>query len=134
MRFSFQTVLIAATVATTLAAGQTGTVFAEQAPMTADEKREKSRLSKAWNVSMARKSAEVRFTFSEKCEAAFEADEPMPEPDLRVTEEVEIDDDLMGMTVEQISEQYGLSSDAFDEADRAVKDCIRKFRKRNDGS
>ncbi|MFA3919375.1 hypothetical protein [Ruegeria hyattellae] len=128
MRFPTPTLLIAATVATTLAAGQP--VLA----LTADEKREKSRLSKAWNVSMARKSAEIRFTFAEKCEAAFVADEPMPEPDLRITEEVEIDDDLIGMTVEEISEQYRLSSDAFDQSDRAVKDCIRKFRKRNDGS
>lgn len=128
MRLPTNTLLIAATVATTLAAGQPALA------LTADEKRENSRLSKAWNVSIARKAAQLRFAFAEKCEAAFTAGEPMPEPDLRITEEIEIDDDLTSMTVEEISEQYRFSTDAFDESDRAVKDCIRKFRKRNDGS
>ncbi len=128
MRFPTNTLLIAATVATTLAAGQPA--FA----LTAAEKRENFRLGKALEVSRTRRSAEVRFAYAENCEAAFSGDDPMPERDVRITEEVEIDNDLMGMTVEQISEQYGIASDAFYEADRAVNDCIRKFRKRNDGS
>lgn len=128
MRFTTPTLLIAATVATTLAAGQPA--FA----LTADEKRENFRVGKALEVSHARRSAEVRFAYAEKCEAAFAGNEPMPERDLRITEGVEIDEDLMGMTVEQISDQYAISSDAFYEADRAVKDCILKYRKRNDGS
>lgn len=134
MRIPTQALLIAATVATTLAAGHSSTAFADQVPLTADQKREKSRLSDAWNVSATRRTAEVRFGYAEECEAAFAAGEPMPEPDLRITEEIETDEDVLEMTVEEISEQYGLASNAFYESDKAVKDCIRKFRKRNDGS
>lgn len=128
MRFPTHTLLIAATVTTSLAAGHP--VLA----LTADEKREKSRLSDARRASLTRKAGEVRFAFAEKCEAAFEAGEPMPELDVRITEEIEIDHDLMSMTVEEISEQYGLASNAFSEAERAMKDCILKYRKRNVGS
>lgn len=128
MRFLTNTLLIAATVATTMGAGQPGLA------LTADEKRENYRLSKARGVSLDRRSVQVRLTYAENCEAAFAASEPMPERDLRITEEVGIDEDLMGMTVEEIEEQYWLASDAYYAADRAVKDCIRKFRKRNDGS
>lgn len=128
MCFPTQTLLIAATVASGLAAGQPALA------LTADEKRENSRLSKAWNVSIARKAAELRFAFAEKCEAALAAGEPMPEPDVRVTEEVEISDDLMGMTVEEISEQFGFASDAQRASQKSMNDCILKYRKRNDGS
>ena len=128
MRFPTHTHLIAATVATSLAAGQPALA------LTADEKRENSRLSKAWNVSIARKAAELRFAFAEKCEAALAAGEPMPEPDVRITEDVEISDDLMGMTVEEISEQFGLASDAKRASQKSMNDCILKYRKRNDGS
>jgi len=128
MRFLTNTLLIAASVAITLAAGQP--VLA----LTADEKRENYRLSKARGVSLDRRSVHVRLTYAENCEAAFVAGEPMPERDLRITEEVEIDDDLIDMTIDEISVQFGIASDAYYAADRAVKDCIRKFRKRNDGS
>ena len=128
MRFPINTLLIAATVATSLAAGQL------LSALTDDEKRENFRLGKAKTVSLERRSAEVRFAYAEKCEAAFAAVEPMPERDVRVTGTVEIDQDLMGMSLEEISEQFALASDAFYEADRAVNGCIRKFRKRNDGS
>jgi hypothetical protein len=134
MRFTTPTILIAAIVSTTFSAGQPGIAIADQSPLTADQKREKSRLSEAWNVSITRRTAEVRFAYAEKCEAAFAAGEPMPEPDIRITEEVETDDDLVDMTMELLSEQHRLASDAFYESDRAMKDCIRKFRKRNDGS
>ena len=137
MRIPTHTMLITATLAAALAAGQPASAQSQSqssAPLTADEKRENSRLSKAWNVSIDRKSVELRVAYAETCEAAFDADEPMPEPDLRITEEVEIDNDLMNMTMEEISEQFGIVSNAFYVADRAVKDCIRKFRKRNDGS
>ena len=128
MRLPTHTLLIAATVATTLAAGQPA------AALTADEKREEFRLGKALTVSRTRKRAEVRNAYAERCEAAFDAGEPMPEPDVRITEEIEIDEDLMGMAVEEISKQYGLASDANREARKLMNDCIRKFRKRNDGS
>jgi hypothetical protein len=128
MRFPTSTLLIAATIATTLAAGQPSLA------LTADEKREQSRLSKAWNVSIARKAAEVRFAFADKCDAAFAANEPMPKPDVRITEEVEIDEDLMGMTVEEISDEFGLASDAQRASQKSMNDCILKYRKRNDGS
>lgn len=128
MRFATPTLLIAATVATTLAAGQPA--FA----LTAAEKRENYRLGKAKTVSLERKSAEVRFAYAEICEAAFAAGEPMPERDVRISGEVEIYDDLMGMSVEQISEQLGIAAAAFRASDRAVKDCIMKYRKRNEGS
>lgn len=128
MRFPTHTLLIAATVAATLAAGQPALA------LTADEKRENFRLGKAKTVSLERRSAEVRFAYANKCEAAFAAGEPMPERDVRVTDAVEIDQDLIGMSLEEISDQFALASDAFYEANRAVNDCIRKFRKRNDGS
>ena len=128
MRFPTYTNLIAATVATSLAVGQPGQA------LTADEKRENSRLSKAWNVSIKRETAELRFEFAEKCETAFAAGEPMPEPDVRITEEVKIAEDLIDMTVEEISEQYGLASDANRAARKSMNDCILKYRKRNDGS
>lgn len=128
MRITTHTLLFVATVSTTLAAGQP--LFA----LTAEEKRENFRIGKAKTVSLDRKSAEVRFAYAEKCEAAFVAGEPMPERDVRVTEEVDIDDDLMGMSVEEISEQLRLASDAFDESDKAVNDCLRKYKKRNEGS
>lgn len=137
MRTPTLTMLITATLAAALAAGQPASAQSQtqsSVPLTADEKRENSRLSKAWNVSHTRKSVEVRFTYSEKCEAALAAGEPMPEPDLRITEEVEIDNDLINMTIEELSEQFGIASDSFYVADRAVKDCIRKFRKKNGGS
>ncbi|MFY2822629.1 hypothetical protein [Ruegeria sp. MALMAid1280] len=128
MRIPTHALLIAAFVATPLAAVQPALA------LTADEKREKSRLSDARRASLTRKAGEVRFAFAEECEAAFAAGEPMPELDVRITEEIEIDDDLMSMSVEEISEQYGLASNAFSEAERAMKDCILKYRKRNDGS
>lgn len=128
MRFPTTTFLIAATVATTLAAGQPA--FA----LTADEKRENFRIGKAREVSRTRRSASVRLAFAEKCEAAFVADEPMPERNFRITEEVTVNEDLMDMTLDEITEQFWIASDAFYEADRAVKVCVHKFRKRNDGS
>lgn len=128
MRFIPHTLLIAATVVTTMAAGQPALA------LTADEKRENSRLSKAWNVSIRRESAELKFKFAEKCETAFAAGEPMPERDLRITEEVEIDDDLIDMTIDEIEEQYWLASDANRAARNSMNDCIRKFKKRKDGS
>lgn len=128
MRIPTTTFLIAATVASTLAAGQPALA------LTAEEKREEFRLGKALTVSRTRKRAEVRNDYAEKCEVAFASGEPMPEPDVHITEEVEIDDDLLGMTVEEISDQYGLASDANREARKMMNECILKFRKRDEGS
>ncbi|WP_170419541.1 hypothetical protein [Ruegeria atlantica] len=128
MRITTHTLLIAATVATTLAVGQPALA------LTADEKREKSRLVAAERATLTRNAADVRLAFAKKCEAAFAADEPMPEKDLRIADPVVIDDDLMGMTSEEISEQFGIAAAAFDESDKAVNDCLRKYGKRNEGS
>ena len=128
MRYPTPTLLIAATVVTTMAMGQPALA------LTADEKREKSRLLDAERATLTRKAADVRFAYAEKCEAAFTAVEPMPEKNVRITEPVMIDDDLMEMTSEEISEQYGIAAAAFDESDKAVNDCLRKYKKRNDGS
>ena len=134
MRFRTPTLFIAATVATTLATGHPGTAFADQAPLTADQKREQSRLFAAKRVARTQRNAEVWSAYAEKCEAAFEAGEPMPEKDLRVTGELVIDDSLLEMTSEEISEQYGLASDAFGASRAAISACERQYRKRNDGS
>ena len=128
MRFTTQSLLIAASVATSLAASQ------PTLALTADEKREKSRLLDARRATLTRKDAELRYAFAEKCEAAFEAGEPMPERDFRITEEVSVDDDLLVMTVEEISEQYGIASNAKRASDRAWKACVLKYRKRDEGS
>lgn len=127
MRNSTHALLIAVFVATSLAAGQPAFALTQ-------EQIEELRLLDAKRASRTRKEAAVRFAYAEKCETAFSAGEPMPERDLRLTETVEIDEDLMGMSVEEISAEYGIASDGFYEADRAVNACIRKFRKRNDGS
>ncbi len=128
MRFPTTTFVIAATVATTVATGQPAVA------LTADEKREQSRLLDAERTTLFRKKAEVMNAYTDKCEAAFAAGEPMPERDIRITETIVIDDDLLEMTVEEISEQFGLASDATREARNAMNDCMRKFQKRNDGS
>ena len=129
MRYPTHTLLIAATVATTLATGQPGLA------LTADEKRENSRLADAKRATITRKMADVRFNYAEECEAAFAAGQPMPKKDVRVTDPEGIDKDLMGMSVEQISEQFGIASEQFRKSDRAVNDCVRKYRKKgNDGS
>lgn len=128
MRFTTQTLLIAATITTSLVASQPALA------LTADEKREKSRLLDARRATLTRKDAEVRYAFAERCEAAFEAGEQMPERDFRITEEVTVDDDLLVMTVEEISEQYGIASNAKRASDRAWKACVLKYRKRDEGS
>ena len=129
MRFTTQTVLITATVATTMATGQPALA------LTADEKREQSRLVAAERATLFRKKADVIATYSNKCEAAFAAGDPMPERDIRITDPVGIDEDLMAMSSEEISEQFGIASDATREARRAMNDCIQKYRKKgNDGS
>lgn len=128
MRFTTPALLIAATLATSLATGQPALA------LTAEEKREQSRMLDAERATLTRKAAEVRFAYAEKCEAAFTAGKPMPEKNVRITDPVVIDDDLMEMTSEEISEQFGLASDAFRESQRSVNDCLRKFKKRNEGS
>ncbi|WP_162946887.1 hypothetical protein, partial [Ruegeria sp. EL01] len=108
MRFPTPTLLVAATVATTLAAGYSGAAFADQPPLTADQKRENTRLSDARRAARTQRRAAVWSAYAEKCEAAFEEGELMPEKDLRITGELVIDDDLLEMTSEAISERYGL--------------------------
>lgn len=128
MRITTHTLLAAATVVSSLALAQPAVA------LTADEKREKSRLLDARRATVTRKNAEVRFAYAERCEAAFIAGETMPEPDFRFTEEVTIDEDLLGMSVPEISEQYGLASNAKRASDRAWKACVLKYRKRDSGS
>lgn len=103
-------------------------------PMTADEKREQTRLSKAKGVSLRRESAVRRFAYAEKCEAAFEAGEPMPEVDFYIKENIGIDDDLMDMTFDEILEESARASDDEWSSDKAWKACAVKYRKRNSGS
>jgi len=128
MRFTIHAILMAATIATS-------PVVAEPTvALTADEKREKARLLDARRATLTRKDAELRNAFVEKCEAAFEAGEPMPEKSFRITGEVTIDDDLVNMTVEGISEQYGIASDLKRASDKAWKACVLKYRQRDTGS
>lgn len=128
MRFSTNTLLIAAIVAGTLAAGQPALA------LTAEEKREQTRLSKAQGVSLRRESAVRRFAYAEKCEAAFEAGEPMPEVDFYIKEDIGIDDDLMGMTFDEILEESARASAEERSSEKAWKACVVKYRKGDGGS
>lgn len=128
MRFTIQALLITATIASS-------PVVAEPTvALTADEKREKSRLLKAKGVSLKRESAARRFTYAEKCEAAFAKGEPMPEVDFFIKEEIGIDDDLVTLTTEQILEESARASDEKRASEKAWKACVLKFRKRDEGS
>ncbi|MEP3332238.1 hypothetical protein [Sedimentitalea sp.] len=144
MRFATHTLLIAVTVAATVATWQPsfalGVPGSDQAPLNAEEnEKRKARLKKdgrilsAERASLTRKMAAVRFAYVEKCEAAFVAGEPMPEKDVRTTGPVVIDEDLIEMTLEEISEQFGLASEAFKISRDAVNDCLRKYVKKRKG-
>lgn len=127
MRITTHTVLIAATVAIALTTGQPAMALTE-------EQIENMRLLDAKRVARYRQATTVRLAYAETCEAAFAANEPMPEKDVRLKDPIEIGDDLMEMTREEISEQFGLASAAFRESDKAINDCVRKYKKRNEGS
>lgn len=133
MRFTTHTLLIAATVASSLAAGQPA-LAQSSVPLTADEKREKSRLTKAKGVSHRREAALRRFAYAEKCEVAFAADDPMPEIDFFFDEQIEIGDDLLAMSMDEILEESAKASDALRASEKAWKACVLEYQKRNDGS